>query len=230
MVIDQDLCTGCQACVTACAMENNISFVGEEDAGYGRSMQWIRIERFWDGEYPRCDHATSSRCCASSAARRPASRSARYLPQCTASRSRSTCRSTTAASARATAPTTARTRCASSTGAITPRPEPLNNQLNPDVTVRRRGVMEKCTFCIQRIRRGEDKAKAEGREVLDGEVVPACAQACPADAIIFGRLDDPESQVSQLARSERGYKLLEELGTLPRVTYLKGGSSHGGNG
>jgi molybdopterin-containing oxidoreductase family iron-sulfur binding subunit len=103
------------------------------------------------------------------------------------------------------------------------RPEPLPNQLNPDVTVRRRGVMEKCTFCIQRIRHAEDDAKYEGREIADGEVQPACAQACPAEAITFGRLDDPESKVSQLARSGRGVQLLEELGTLPRVTYLKEG-------
>jgi molybdopterin-containing oxidoreductase family iron-sulfur binding subunit len=111
-----------------------------------------------------------------------------------------------------------------------PLPEPLNNQLNPDVTVRRRGIMEKCTFCVQRIRRVEDQAHAESREVLDGEVQPACAQACPADAITFGRLDDPESRVSRLAALGRGYQLLEELGTLPRVTYLKGGPANVGNG
>ena len=84
--------------------------------------------------------------------------------------------------------------------------------------------MEKCTFCIQRIRQVEDQAKSESREVRDGEVQPACAQACPADAITFGRIDDPESQVSKLARNSRSFKMLEELGTLPRVTYLKGGS------
>jgi molybdopterin-containing oxidoreductase family iron-sulfur binding subunit len=105
----------------------------------------------------------------------------------------------------------------------------LQNQLNPDVTVRRRGIMEKCTFCIQRIRHAEDTADSENREIRDGEVVPACAQACPADAIVFGRIDDPNSRVSQLAGSARGRVELEELGTLPRVTYLEGQTnvSHG---
>jgi molybdopterin-containing oxidoreductase family iron-sulfur binding subunit len=99
----------------------------------------------------------------------------------------------------------------------------LQNQLNPDVTVRRRGVMEKCTFCIQRIHRAEDTAKSEGREIIDGEMVPACAQACPADAITFGRLDDPDSKVSQMSQASRGSHLLEELTTQPRITYLAGG-------
>jgi len=229
MVIDQDLCTGCQACVTACAMENNISFVGEEDAGYGRSMQWMRIERFWTGSYPevttgfqpmlcqQCGEAPCEPVCPVYASVHSESEqiNVQVYNRCVGTR-----------------------YCANNCPYQVrefnwrdyPRPEPLNNQLNPDVTVRRRGVMEKCTFCVQRIRRGEDQAAAEGREVLDGEVLPACAQACPANAITFGQLDDPQSRVSQMARSERGYKQLEDLGTLPRVTYLKGGSSHGGNG
>ncbi len=229
MVIDQDLCTGCQACVTACAMENNISFVGEEDAGYGRSMQWIRIERFWTGSFPevttdfqpmlcqQCGKAPCEPVCPVFASVHSESEqiNVQVYNRCVGTR-----------------------YCANNCPYQVrefnwrdyPRPEPLSNQLNPDVTVRRRGVMEKCTFCVQRIRRGEDQAHAEGREVMDGEVVPACAQACPANAITFGRLDDPASQVSRLARSQRGFKMLEDLGTLPRVTYLKGGSSHGSNG
>jgi molybdopterin-containing oxidoreductase family iron-sulfur binding subunit len=89
--------------------------------------------------------------------------------------------------------------------------------------------MEKCTFCIQRIRHAEDTADSENRAIRDGEVVPACAQACPADAIVFGRIDDPNSRVSQKGLQSRGYKQLEELGTLPRVTYLKGESDNGSN-
>ena len=100
-------------------------------------------------------------------------------------------------------------------------PEPLVEQLNPDVSVRDKGVMEKCTFCVQRIRRAKDLAKDADREVADGDVTPACAQACPTDAIVFGDLNDPTSRVSVAAKSERGERLLEELGTGPAVTYLR---------
>jgi molybdopterin-containing oxidoreductase family iron-sulfur binding subunit len=99
--------------------------------------------------------------------------------------------------------------------------KPLDEQLNPDVTVREMGVMEKCTFCIQRIRAAGDKAKDEKREIRDGEVQPACVQSCPTGALTFGDLMDPKSKVSQLAKSERGYRLYENLGTKPSVIYLK---------
>ena len=101
------------------------------------------------------------------------------------------------------------------------RPEPLNLQLNPDVTVRSVGIMEKCTFCVQRIREVENRAKAEGRAVKDGEVVPACVQTCPAEAIVFGDLKDPESRVSKVSHDVRRYRVLEHLNTQPAVTYLK---------
>ncbi|HTX92739.1 MAG TPA: 4Fe-4S dicluster domain-containing protein [Anaerolineales bacterium] len=228
MVIDQDLCMGCQACVTACAMENNIPFVGEEDAGYGRGMHWIRTERFWTGTYPnistgyqpmfcqQCGHAPCEPVCPVFASVHSESEqlNVQVYNRCVGTRY-------------------CANNCPYQVRAFNwrdfTRPEPLNNQFNPDVTVRRRGVMEKCTFCIQRIRRVEDQAHSENRAVMDGEVQPACAQACPASAITFGRIDDPNTQVSQLARNGRNYKMLEELGTLPRVTYLKGGSAHGGN-
>jgi molybdopterin-containing oxidoreductase family iron-sulfur binding subunit len=102
-------------------------------------------------------------------------------------------------------------------------PEPLERQFNPDVSVRPAGVMEKCTFCVQRIQDAQDVAKDEDREVRDGEVRTACSQSCPAEAISFGDLDDPESRVSRLAGLERSSRLLEDLSTEPSVIYLKGG-------
>jgi Fe-S-cluster-containing dehydrogenase component len=228
MVIDQDRCMGCQACVTACAMENNIPFIGEDDDGYGRGMHWIRTERFWTGTYPnistgyqpmlcqQCGHAPCEAVCPVFASVHSQSEqlNLQVYNRCVGTRY-------------------CANNCPYQVRAFNwrdwPRPDPMNNQLDPDVTVRRRGVMEKCTFCVQRIRRVEDQAHAENREVMDGEVQPACAQACPSSAIIFGRIDDPTSWVSRLADNPRNYKMLEELGTLPRVTYLKGGSSHDGN-
>jgi anaerobic selenocysteine-containing dehydrogenase/Fe-S-cluster-containing dehydrogenase component len=99
-------------------------------------------------------------------------------------------------------------------------PEPLNLQLNPDVTVRARGVMEKCTFCVQRIRGAQTTARLENRPLRDGEFTTACAQACPSDAIVFGDMNDPNSRVSQLKRNHRGYHVLEEINTRPAITYL----------
>ena len=100
---------------------------------------------------------------------------------------------------------------------------PLEKSLNPEVSLRSSGVMEKCTFCIQRIRKGEDKARDEGRKIKDGDVVPACVGSCPARAMTFGNIADPESEVARLAKSNRATHLLEELGTKPRVIYLSKG-------
>ena len=97
---------------------------------------------------------------------------------------------------------------------------PLDLQLNPDVTVRSKGVMEKCTFCVQRIRFAENEAKSERRNVLDGEAMPACAQTCPAQAISFGDLEDPSSRINRVRQDPRAYRLLEDLATGPAVTYL----------
>jgi Fe-S-cluster-containing dehydrogenase component len=100
-------------------------------------------------------------------------------------------------------------------------PEPLGSQLNPDVTVRSKGLIEKCTFCIQRINRSKRTAKMEGRALADGELQTACAQACPTDALIFGDWKDPESRINKLKDSARGYELLGHLGTDPAIVYLK---------
>jgi molybdopterin-containing oxidoreductase family iron-sulfur binding subunit len=100
--------------------------------------------------------------------------------------------------------------------------------LNPDVYKRRKGITEKCNFCIQRIRRAKMTAKKEKRKIRDGEVVPACAETCPSEAITFGDLNDPESKVSKLSRSQRAFRLMEELATEPKVYYLKEGAWHDG--
>jgi len=203
--------------------------VGEEDAGYGRNMQWIRVERFWEGEYPdikmthyqpvmcqQCGHAPCEPVCPAFATVHSESEqiNLQVYNRCVGTRY---CANNCPYQVRAfnwRDYTDERRNEAIAS---------FKNYFNPDVTVRRRGVMEKCTFCIQRIRKSEDVARSEGRQAADGEFTTACAQACPANAITFGRLDDSESLVSQLARNGHGVKMLEELGTLPRVTYLVGG-------
>lgn len=223
MVIDLDRCNGCQACITACSMENNVPATGYENVQYGRGMHWIRIIRTWAGEYPdiranfqpvmcqQCGQAPCEPVCPVFATQHSQAEeiNLQVYNRCIGTRyCANNC------------PYTVRTF----NWFDWPHPEPMNYYLNPDVTVRGRGVMEKCTFCVQRIRRGEEDARerADGRGVQDGEVVPACAQACPTDAIVFGDFRDPESQVSKLTRAQRGYRLEEQLGTQPRVVYLKG--------
>jgi len=227
MAIDLDVCTGCNACVTACAMENNIPFTGEDESGYGRGLHWIRIQRYWHGDYPeikpdyspmlcqQCGNAPCEPVCPVFAAVHSEEEriNLQVYNRCIGTR-----------------------YCANNCPYLSrvfnwfdyEIPEPMAYYLNPSVTVRRRGVMEKCTFCVQRIHAGQEQAKAEGRPVQDGDIVPACAQACPTDAIIFGDLSDPQSRVSQMARSQRSFRQLEELGTEPRVIYLKGGGQYGG--
>ncbi|HWQ03763.1 MAG TPA: 4Fe-4S dicluster domain-containing protein [Longilinea sp.] len=227
LVIDLDRCSGCQACVTACSMENNIPFTGEDEVAYGRGMHWIRVQRYWKGEYPevkpdhnpvmcqQCGNAPCEPVCPvfASVHSEEEQINVQVYNRCIGTR-----------------------YCANNCPYVARTfnwfdyeiPAPMNYYLNPDVTVRRRGVMEKCTFCVQRIKHGEDVASAEGRALEDGEVMTACQQACPTDAIVFGDLSSPESRVSKLARSERGYHIFEELGTLPSVTYLKGGGYYGG--
>ncbi|MFU8772542.1 MAG: 4Fe-4S dicluster domain-containing protein [Anaerolineales bacterium] len=224
MVVDLDRCTGCQACVVACHAENNIPVVGEKEVTYSRWMHWITIHRYWEGEYPNikarfmpvmCQQCGSAPCepvCPVFATyHSPGGINAQVYSRCIGTRyCGNAC------------PYKVRTY-----NWFRPEfPDLLTEQLNPDVTVRSRGIIEKCTFCIQRIRRTEIDARAEGREPFDGEIQPACAQTCPPGALIFGDLADPESRVSQLARSRRAFKLLGELGTDPGVIYLKGGETN----
>jgi len=223
LVVDQDRCTGCNACVVACSMENNVPFMGEDNVAYGRGLYWIFNKRTWQGEYPEvapmfqpvmCQQCGSAPCEPVCPAFATVHSTAEQLNLQVYNRCIGTryCANNCPYQVR------------SFNWRDYERPAPLDNQFNPDVTVRRRGVMEKCTFCIQRIHRAQDQAKSEEREVVDGEFAPACAQACPAEAITFGRLDEPESLVSQLARQGNGVLLFDDLGTQPRVTYLKGGA------
>lgn len=224
MVVDLDRCTGCQACVVACHAENNLQIVGEKEAGYGRWGHWIIIQRYWEGEYPnvkvrfmpvmcqQCSEAPCEPVCPVFATyHTEEGLNAQIYNRCIGTRF---CGSACPYKARVY-------------NWLTPVfPEPLTEQLNPDVSIRSRGIMEKCTFCIQRIRRKEIDARAEGRSPHDGEIQPACVQTCPTSALVFGDQNDPTSQVSQLARSRRSFRLLPELGTDPGVIYLKGGETN----
>jgi molybdopterin-containing oxidoreductase family iron-sulfur binding subunit len=221
MTIDLDRCTGCQACVVACYAENNIPVGGPEAAQHGRNMAWLRIQRsispgpkieFLPSLCQQCDRAPCEPVCPVYATyHNPEGLNAMVYNRCIGTRY-------------------CANNCPYDVRVFNWRdpqfPEPLNLQLNPDVSVRSKGVMEKCTFCVQRIRFAENQAKREDRNVADGEVVPACAQTCPARAISFGDLEDPASRVNAQRSDPRARRLLEELGTGPAVTYLaRGGRS-----
>ncbi len=220
MTIDLDRCTGCEACVVACQAENNLPIVGEQRYAEAREIKWIRIERYWEGEFPdvklnfipmlcqHCDEAPCETACPVFATyHNQDGLNTQIYNRCIGTR-------------------TCAVYCPYEVRYFNwftyTWDEPLEQQLNPDVSVREKGVMEKCTFCIQRIRMAKDNAKDDGRRrVRDGEVVPACVQSCPTEAMSFGDSNDPDSKVSQVMNSPRGYKVLEELNTVPSVIYLK---------
>ncbi len=209
MTIDLSKCVGCGACVVACQAENNVPVVGKERVLKGREMHWLRVDRYFGGADPKSPRVVFQPVPASSARWPPASRFARWGPPLTATRG-STTWSTTAASARATARTTAPSRCGGSTSSTTTRtsktrPTKSSRWLyNPEVTVRSRGVMEKCTYCVQRIQAAKIDAKNHQRPIRDGEIKTACQQACPAEAIVFGDLNDPAERGCPAAGSDRG--------------------------
>ncbi len=218
MVVDVDRCTGCQACVVACQAENNIPMNSESIFNQKRAMQWIRIERYWEGEFPNvkarfmpflCQHCNNAPCepvCPVFATyHNNEGLNVQVYNRCVGTRF---CQNNCPYHARYF-------------NFWEPMwPESMRNQLNPDVTVRGRGIMEKCTFCVQRIRRGELDAKRQNREVRDGEVQPACAQACPTNALVFGDIKDPDSKLHEFVESKRHFLVREELGTEPNVIYL----------
>ncbi len=219
MTVDVDACTGCQACVVACVAENNVPVVGKEQVAYGRDQHWLRLERWQEGRGDRaeniflpmfCQHCGIAPCepvCPVYAAyHTQEGLNGQVYNRCVGTRY---CGNNCPYHVR-------RFNWFNYTWA-----SPLDLQLNPDVTVRQLGVMEKCTMCLQRIIAGKDRARDEGRPVRDGDILTACQQTCPTQAITFGDLKDGGARVSKLSRSPRGYHVLHELGTRPAVTYLK---------
>ena len=227
MSVDLDRCTGCGACVVACQAENNLPIVGEDHFRERREIKWLRIERYWEGEYPNVK--------------------LKFLPmlcqQCDQAPCETPCPVAATYHNHDGLNTQIYNRCIGTRTCAVYCPyevryfnwftytwdEPLEQQLNPDVTVREKGVMEKCTFCIQRIRLAKDTAKDDDRRrVRDGEITPACVQTCPTEAMVFGNLNDPDSRISKMVKDERSYHVLEELNTSPSIVYLtKVDAQHG---
>ncbi|MEJ5358359.1 MAG: 4Fe-4S dicluster domain-containing protein [Desulfobacterales bacterium] len=218
MVVDLDRCIGCAACVAACYAENNIAFVGETAIARGREMAWLEIVRYHDEHRPErvyflpmlcqhCDNAPCESVCPVYAPHHSAEGlNNQIYNRCIGTRF-----------------------CSQNCPYKVRRfnwfdwtwPDPLPLQLNPDVTVRSKGVMEKCSFCVQRIKEARTRARNQRRPIREGEVVPACVQTCPTEALVFGNLMDPDSRVRRLCDDPRAYQVLGYLNTKPAVIYLK---------
>ncbi len=222
MVIDMTVCTGCNACVTACQSENNVPIVGKEQVIIGREMHWIRVDAYYKGDLDdpefynmpvACQHCEKAPCepvCPVAATVHDAEGlNVMVYNRCVGTRyCANNC------------PYKVRRYNYLQFAELAVNASELSLAHNPDVTVRSRGVMEKCTYCTQRISAARIQAGNEGPRTRDGEVAPACQSACPSEAIVFGDLNDPESAVVAAKASVLDYKLLEELNTVPRTSYL----------
>jgi molybdopterin-containing oxidoreductase family iron-sulfur binding subunit len=220
MSIDMNSCTGCNACIVSCYAENNIAVVGKQQVRIGRNMQWLRIDTYFEGDLsaPRahfqpmaCQHCENAPCeqvCPVGATvHTPEGLNTMVYNRCVGTR-----------------------YCSNNCPYKVRRfnfllfsdfeTESLKLSRNPDVSVRSRGVMEKCSYCVQRISAAKFEADKDNRNIADGEIVTACQQACPASAITFGNINDKQSRVAKLHADERSYQVLADENTRPRTKYV----------